>query len=59
MTKTQYYKLCRILGKKPTNEELKEMGFSIVNGIFDDDLDADIDLYEFEKFKNVYRENKR
>lgn len=55
MTNIQYYDLCKLLGKKPADKELKEMGFSAVDGIFDEDVDYDIGLYKFEQFKDKCR----
>lgn len=55
MTNIQYYDLCKILGKNFTDKELKEMGFTAVDGIFDEDVDYDIGLYKFEEFKNKFR----
>ncbi len=55
MTHIQYYDLCKVLGKKPTDKELKEMGFSTVDGMFDEDVDYDIGLYKFEQFKDKCR----
>lgn len=55
MTNNQYYDLCKILGKNFTDKELKEMGFTTVDGIFDEYVDYDIGLYKFEEFKNKCR----
>lgn len=55
MTNIQYYDLCKILGKNLTDKELKEMGFTAVDGIFDEDVDYDIGLYKFEQFKDKCR----
>ena len=56
MTNIQYCELCKILDKKPTDKELKEMSFTAVDGIFDQAVDYDIGLYKFEQFKDKRRE---
>lgn len=57
MTQKQYNELCHIFEKQLTDKELKEMGFSAVDGIFDEDVDYDIGLYKFEQFKDKCRRN--
>ena len=55
MTQQQYEEVCKILGKRPTDEELKEMYFSPVDGEFDEAVDYDIGLYKFEEYKRNQR----
>ncbi|GEM_PF-5514044 len=55
MTQQQYEEVCKILGKRPTDKELKEMYFSPVDGEFDEAVDYDIGLYKFEEYKRNQR----
>ena len=55
MTHIQYYELCKLLDKKPSDKELKEMGFSAVDGKYDEELDYDIGLLKFERLKDKCR----
>lgn len=48
MTQGQYDDLCKILKKKLTEKELKEMGFGKVDGKFDEVIDYDITLFKIE-----------
>lgn len=58
MTQQQYEELCKILGKRPTDKELKEMYFSPVDGEFDEAVDCDIGMYKFEEYKRNLWEKK-
>ena len=58
MTQQQYEEVCKILGKRPTDEELKEMYFSPVDGEFDEALDCDIGMYKSEEYKRYLWEKK-
>ena len=55
MTQQQYEEVCKILGKRPNDKELKEMYFSPVDGEFDEPVDYDIGLYKFEEYKRNQR----
>lgn len=59
MTNLQYNELCNAMGKKLTDKELQEMGFSMVDGEFDEDLDFDIGLLKFEQFKDKCRREQK
>lgn len=59
MTNIQYFDLCNIFGRKLTDHELKEMGFSAVDGKFDEELDYDIGLMKFDQFKRECRRGQR
>ena len=60
MTLQQYEELCElILGKRPTNEELKKMHFTPVDGKFDEAVDYDIGLFKFEQFKDKCRKERK
>lgn len=55
MTKGQYKELCRIFEKELSDENLKEMGFSPVDGKFDEELSEDINLYKVEQWRRESR----
>ncbi len=55
MTKEQYNEVCKIFGKELTEQELKEMGMTAVDGEFDEAVDYDIGLYKFEEYKRNQR----
>ncbi len=55
MTEEQYCKVCAMFEKKLTETELLEMGFTAVDGQFDEDVDYDVGLYEFERYKEKCR----
>lgn len=58
MTKEQYNEVCKIFGKELTEQELKEMGMTAVDGVFDEEIDYDIGLYKFEEYKRYLWEKK-
>lgn len=55
MTKGQYKELCRIFGRELSAESLKKMGFSPLDGKFDEELSEDIHLYKVEQWRRKSR----
>lgn len=54
MTEAQYRQVCSIFGRKLTEEELRKKNMSPVNGKWDDDLAADLNLYrQYEEKRNA------
>lgn len=59
MTEAQYRQVCSIFGRKLTEEELRNMNMSPVNGKWDDDLADDLNLYRQDMRKRPMNVNVR
>lgn len=49
MIRWQYEKLCKIFDKELTADELNEMGFSQVDGVFDEELAIDMTMLSIDE----------
>lgn len=49
MTQLQYEKLCKIFDKELTAKELNEMGFTQVDGIWDEELAIDMTMLSIDE----------